>query len=50
MAQEDTIRQQELERKRRDWKAHITNWQTSRLSQIEYCRRHELKFRTRSRG
>ena len=44
MSQEDTIRQQELEQKRRDWKAHITNWQSSRLSQTEYCRRHELKF------
>jgi len=29
MAQEDTIRQQELERKRRDWNAHITSWQAS---------------------
>ncbi len=44
MAQEDTIRQQELEQKRRDWNAHITSWQASRLSQTEYCRRHELKF------
>jgi hypothetical protein len=24
MAQEDTLRQQELEQKRRDWNAHIT--------------------------
>jgi len=44
MAQEDTIRQQELEQKRRDWNGHITRWQASRLSQTEYCRRHELKF------
>ncbi len=44
MAPEDTLRQQELERKRRDWNTHITGWQTSRLSQTEYCRRHELKF------
>ena len=44
MAQEDSIRQQELEQKRRDWNAHITRWQASRLSQTEYCRRHELKF------
>jgi hypothetical protein len=43
MAQ-DNIGQQELEQKRRDWKAHITNWKASRLSQTEYCRRHELKF------
>lgn len=44
MAQEDTIRQQELAQKRRDWNAHITSWQASQLSQTEYCRRHELKF------
>ncbi len=44
MAQEDTIRQQDLERKRRDWNTHITSWHASRLSQAEYCRRHELKF------
>jgi hypothetical protein len=43
MAQ-DNIGQQEPELKRRDWKAHITNWTVSRLSQTEYCRRHELKF------
>ena len=43
MAQ-NNIGQQELEQKRRDWKAHITNWKASRLSQTEYCRRHELKF------
>jgi hypothetical protein len=44
MAPEDTIRQQELEQKRRDWNAHVTGWQTSGLSQTEYCRRHELQF------
>jgi hypothetical protein len=44
MAPEDTLGQQELEQKRRDWNAHITNWQASQLSQTEYCRRHELKF------
>jgi hypothetical protein len=44
MAPEDTLRQQERERKRRDWNTHITSWRTSRLSQTEYCRRHELKF------
>jgi hypothetical protein len=44
MAPEDTIRQQEREQKRRDWNAHINDWQASRLSQAEYCRRHELKF------
>ena len=41
---EDNIRQQELDQKRRDWNTHITSWQASRLSQAEYCRRHELKF------
>lgn len=44
MAQEHNIRQQELAQKRRDWNIHITGWQTSRLSQTEYCQRHELKF------
>jgi hypothetical protein len=44
MPQEDNIRQQELEQKHRYWNTHITNWQASRLSQAEYCRRHELKF------
>jgi hypothetical protein len=43
MAQ-DPIRQQELEEKRRCWSNHIQCWQTSRLSQTEYCRRHGLKF------
>jgi len=41
---QDSIRQQELEQKRRYWNTHITSWQASRLSQSEYCRRHELKF------
>jgi hypothetical protein len=44
MSQEGSTRQQELAQKRRDWNVHITGWQTSRLSQTEYCRRHELKF------
>ncbi len=44
MKQEDTIRQQDLEQKRQYWRTHITSWQASRLSQTEYCRRHELKF------
>jgi hypothetical protein len=44
MPQEDNTRQQELEQKRQYWKTRITNWQASRLSQTEYCRRHELKF------
>jgi hypothetical protein len=44
MAQEDSIRQQELDQKRQFWKTHIASWQASRVSQTEYCRRHELKF------
>ena len=44
MPQEATMRQQGLEQNRRYWKNHITSWQDSRLSQSEYCRRHELKF------
>jgi len=44
MSQEPNIGPQELAQKRRAWNAHITGWQTSRLSQAEYCRRHELKF------
>jgi len=44
MPQEDNSRQQELEQKRQYWKTRITNWQASRLSQTEYCRRHELVF------
>jgi hypothetical protein len=44
MAQEDSIRQQELDQKRQFWKTHIASWQAGRVSQSEYCRRHELKF------
>jgi hypothetical protein len=44
MAQEDSTRQQELDQKRQYWKTHIVSWQASRVSQTEYCRRHELKF------
>lgn len=44
MPQEDNTRQHELEQKRQYWKTHIAAWQTSRVSQTEYCRRHELKF------
>jgi hypothetical protein len=44
MPQEDNTRQQVLEQKRQYWKTRITNWQSSRLSQTEYCRRHELTF------
>ncbi len=32
----------EREEKRRFWKQHIEDWQTSDLSQVEYCRQHHL--------
>ena len=44
MAQKESTRQQELDQKRQYWNTHITDWQTSRLSQTEYCRQHELRF------
>jgi len=44
MSEEDSILQQELEQKRRYWRTHISSWRASRVSQAEYCRRHELKF------
>jgi hypothetical protein len=44
MAQEESTRQQELDQKRQYWNTHIADWQSSRLSQTEYCRRHELRF------
>ena len=44
MSQEDSIRQQELDQKRHYWKAHISSWQASRISQTKYCRRHASRF------
>jgi hypothetical protein len=44
MSEADSIRHQELEQKRHYWKTHIVSWQASRVSQADYCRRHELKF------
>jgi hypothetical protein len=44
MAPKDSLRHQELDQKRQYWSTHINDWQASRLSQTEYCRRHELKF------
>ncbi len=32
-----------LEEKRRFWKQHIDDWQTSGLRQAEYCREYQLK-------
>ena len=36
-------RAQQLEQKRTYWKQHIESWQETGLSQVEYCRRHNLK-------
>jgi hypothetical protein len=41
MATEIT-RQEELKEKRRYWKHHLDAWQVSGLTQVEYCRRHDL--------
>jgi hypothetical protein len=41
---QNSTRQQELDQRRRFWSTHVNAWKTSRLSQTEYCRRHELKF------
>ena len=35
-------RQAELEEKRRFWKRQIEDWRSSELTQVEYCRRHDL--------
>ena len=36
-------RDEQLEQKRTYWKQHIDSWQETGLSQVEYCRRHNLK-------
>jgi hypothetical protein len=36
-------RAEESRQKREYWKRHIDSWQTSGLSQSEYCRQHDLK-------
>ena len=33
----------ERDKKRRFWEQHVADWQTSRLSQAQYCRKHHLK-------
>ena len=38
----NTSRQAELAEKRRYWKQHLSDWAQSGLTQIEYCRRHDL--------
>ena len=34
---------EQLEQKRSYWKQHIDSWQETGLTQIEYCRRNNLK-------
>jgi len=36
-------RAEDSKRKRDYWKRHIDSWQSSGLSQTEYCRQHDLK-------
>ena len=36
-------RAEQLEQKRSYWKQHIDSWQQTGLTQIEYCRQHNLK-------
>ena len=36
-------RSEELDKKRSFWRQHIEDWRSSGLTQIAYCRQHELK-------
>ena len=36
-------RAEQLEQKRSYWKQHIASWQETGLTQVEYCRQHNLK-------
>ena len=36
-------RAEQLEQKRNYWRHHIDSWQQTGLTQVEYCRRHNLK-------
>jgi len=36
-------RSEHLERKRAYWKQHLENWRSSGLTQLAYCRQHDLK-------
>ena len=36
-------RAEQLEQKRTFWKQHIDSWQETGLTQVEYCRQHNLK-------
>jgi len=40
---EQLSRAEQLEQKRTYWKQHIDSWQETGLSQVEYCRQHNLK-------
>ena len=40
---EKLSRAEQLEQKRSYWKHHIESWQETGLTQVEYCRRHNLK-------
>jgi hypothetical protein len=37
-------REAALQEKREIWRRHIESWQSSGVSQKEYCRQHELKY------
>jgi len=36
-------RAEQIEQKRSYWKQHIDSWQQTGLTQVEYCRQHNLK-------
>jgi len=40
---EQLSRAEQLEQKRSYWKQHIDSWQETGLTQVEYCRQHNLK-------
>ncbi len=40
---EQLSRTEQLEQKRSYWKQHIDSWQETGLTQVEYCRQHNLK-------
>lgn len=40
---EDHSVQHDSQHKRRFWEAHIKNWQQGGLSQVAYCRKHDLQ-------
>jgi hypothetical protein len=40
---QELSRAEQLEQKRSYWKQHIDSWQQTGLTQVEYCRQHNLK-------